>query len=485
MAEGRDNAVNPPPNPSAPQGGETVIDIEADLQIEKLRLEVESLRHKLFHRNDWMEWMKAASGPVAVLGLVISTILAALQMGAAREAGLEDRFQREVAHLGSSSTSERLTGVAGLSLILGDGLQAKRHREAVSFLVNELSVEQDTTVRGAMVDAIAQLDPKKPSQSALAEEALQLLIARNRGLNRMHEFSAEELLPQGAEKSQQLGPLLDTGNLIARLIREGASSGDLSGIACIGCDFSGSKHQRPADFGGSVLANADFSKAYLEGANFLDSVLLRTKFVGADLQDANLGEDLMVLRRKLIGQSAQLLSQSSHSLNPPSAPPGEIFPDFRCANLQGAHFDGRTLLGVYLGGNWEVESADFSGANVDGTDLTSFAILYADERAKNIVDFSSSVPFSGFRFATLYRSALTLDGKTEFPFSIITTDSQWYVGDLHSSTISSLGYLADRLHSSKNVDRAKLAPRFREYLSIEASGTTTSPVDCSPVAAPQ
>jgi hypothetical protein len=150
-----------------PQPAGSPTDDEEALSPEKLRLEVESLRRELSVRNNWMEWMKAASGPVAVLGLIVSTIITSLQMGAAREAGLEDRFQKQVAHLGASSPTEKLTGVAGLSFILGDRTEAKRHQEAVSFLVNALTVEPDATVRERSWMSLARLIPKSGTRLTL------------------------------------------------------------------------------------------------------------------------------------------------------------------------------------------------------------------------------------------------------------------------------------------------------------------------------
>jgi uncharacterized protein YjbI with pentapeptide repeats len=293
----------------------------------------------------------------------------------------------------------------------------------------------------------------------------------------MHQFSTAELAPDGAEASQQLGPILDTGNLIARLVRHGASSNDLSGIACLGCDFSGSRHPRGVNFSDSVLANADFSHADLAGANFLDAALQRVKFVGANLQGASFGEEAAPHQRRLTRETAELLSQSSNSPNPPAFPPGGIFPNFKCSDLQRANFENRTLLGIYMGGIWTTESADFSGANLDGTDLRSFAILYADENAKNIVDFSASVPFSSMQ-STLFGSGLRQDGKTEFPFSVITTEPQWHL-NRGSSKVSLLDDLAYTIASGKNANEAKLAPEFKEYLTNNPSGWTVAPTDCS------
>jgi uncharacterized protein YjbI with pentapeptide repeats len=462
---------------SVPQSAEAPTGHEEALSPEQLRLEVESLRRDLSRRNTLMEWMKAASGPVAVLGLIISTIITSLQMGAAREAGLEDRFQKQVTHLGSSSATEKLTGVAGLSFILGDRTEAKRHREAVSFLVNALAVETDATVRGAIVEVIGQLDARNPDQAAVASDALQLLISRNRQMTRLHHFSAEELAPNGAEASQQLGTIVDTGNLIARLIRQGASPKDLSEIACLGCDFSGSKYPRGVSFSGAVLANANFSGANLAGANFLNASLQRVKFVGANLQDANFGEDPVPHQRRLTRETAELLSQSSQSPNPPAFPPGGIFANFKCANLQNANFDGRTLLGLYKGGVWPSESVDFSGAKLDGADLRSFAILYADENAKNIVDFSASVPFSSMR-STLFGSATNPNSQTALLYSVVTTDAEWRF-DRHSPKASLLDDLAYTLLSSKNLNEAKLAPEFKDYLNTNHFDWTVAPTDCS------
>jgi hypothetical protein len=209
----------------------------------------------------------------------------------------------------------------------------------------------------------------------------------------------------------------------------------------------------------------------------MNASLLRTKFVVANLQNANFGEDPEPLHRKLARETAELLSQSLSSPNPPSTPPGRIFPNFKCANLQGASFDGRTLLGIYLGGNWMTEAVDFSGAKLDGTDLRSFAILYADQNAKTIVDFVASVPFSSMS-GTLFSSGVGPDGKTTFPFSVVTTDPAWHF-DVHSPRVRALDDLAFTISMSKDANEAKLSPGFKEYLTLNPSGWNVGPTDCS------
>ena len=345
--------------------------VETRRKVQKLGLELKTLRYGAV-----LETAKAISGPVAVVGLIVSLLIGQEQLRIANEARLEDRFQKEVAHLGSDSSGERLTGVAGLNLILADPLEWRRHREAVSNLVNALAVEEDAVVRGALVDALAQLDPKNPKQVPLVALALDLLVDRNRVLTALHEFSAEELTQEGIEQSASLGPIVASGKVLADLIRKGARKKDMAKIACMACDFSGpAVDLSDANLSGSILANANFSGVNLERANLTDATLTGTHFVAADLSWALLGESLATSSRydRLQYRSAVVELDKG------------LFPDFKLAKLRDAKFGTRVLFGRALlrKKNWLGETVDdggahFEEADLEGADLTTFQVLILD-----------------------------------------------------------------------------------------------------------
>jgi uncharacterized protein YjbI with pentapeptide repeats len=367
---------------------------EADLRAEKLRLEVQSLQQKLSHRINWLDIIKAASGPVAVLGLIASTILGVLQIGTAREAGLEDRYQKEIAHLGASSASERLTGVTGLSRILADKAEAKRHREAVEFLVNALTVEQEPVIRGAIAEAIGSIDTKNLAETPIAGDAARLLVSRNRTLSRLHNFSYEELTTEGADASKAMGPLQDSGKLIAQLVRKGVPLRDLAGISCISCDFSGASFVTGTDFSNAVLAQADFSGAELRGSDFSDAVLVGTNFSRARLENAKLGESNAPTARDshFSGAIAWLLNADIPLYS------NEILPNFSCAHMSGANLAGRPLLVLhgYSFSSGLPNFARFDQADLSGLILNPIIIQALDNDSPQADEAIDKIYSGGF-----------------------------------------------------------------------------------------
>jgi hypothetical protein len=99
---------------------------EAELRCGKLELEAQLLRRQTGARFFWLEVAKAITGPVALLGLMVTIFIGTTQLRQAQRARDDDRFDRAVARLASPRTTERVAGVVGLQLFLGPD-QRDRH----------------------------------------------------------------------------------------------------------------------------------------------------------------------------------------------------------------------------------------------------------------------------------------------------------------------------------------------------------------------
>ena len=455
---------------------------EEQLKLEKLHLEVESLRHQLSNSTDWLEWVKAASGPVAVLGLILSAVLGAWQIRIATESRLEDRYQKQIAHLGSTSASERLTGIAGLSSFIFDPFEKDRHQECIGFLVNALAVEQDANLRGAIMDVIGRLDPSNRDQAVLATKALELLVARNRVVTRLHIFSVEELTAEGADNSPALGAVQDSGKLISLLMRKGIRSKDLSGIACIGCDLSNTKGLDDTDFSRAVLANANFTGSELRQADFSDSILSGARFRSADLHGAKLGENFRLRthsdRNEKMADNIAHLIRRFNFFNPLG-----VFPDFSCADLSDANLRGRPLFALqeFSKGGRTLTSANFDSADLARTNLDSFNFYYLNtDSNRKPEDILDDIPWeAGATCRVLSPSGIEKSG-----FFSCQVVGAYQANFSSAKDAEKFDGFARQVVRAKNVDKAVLDPAI-EFLRKRANppvvGTETSSTNCETI----
>jgi uncharacterized protein YjbI with pentapeptide repeats len=349
--------VNPPPDP------------EARFRLEKLELEIAALRRQI----KIPELVRVLTGPVAVIGVVVTVILGSLQLHQANQSRDDERFDKAISRLAAANPAERLSGIAGVELYL-DPQQKTRHRPALRFLVGALAVEPDPTVRGQIIDTLGSLKVPKISQADL-DDTLEHLRNRNRDLYaQLQAAYLEKLrrdgglkLPQNAfdethilpNSEAQFGPLRATALAIVTLIRHGARTKDLSGIYCVDCDFTGIDWEminpnfaKVADFAdadpASVLdlSGVDFDRALLKRANLIGVNLRGASFDGADLLMAKFaGADLS--GAKLTDFQSRLYPLEQMQLS------GDLLlslPDFTCANLSHADFTKSILFAIYSSG---------------------------------------------------------------------------------------------------------------------------------------
>jgi uncharacterized protein YjbI with pentapeptide repeats len=303
------------------------------LETEKLGLEKRLLERQLSIQGVLMGWLQAAAVPVALLGaiLVFWVGFGQLRQGAETEAA--DRFDKTLTRLASKRPDERMTGVSGLQLFLRDRNQLLQ-KQALEFLINGLSLETDTRVRGAILDVIADLSPGSPSQDAL-DDGLRIAVERDRTLTKSIVDASQQRIVQqqrrtlthlkiagvdpnasddeiaasviAALTTDQYLALLDVDPnpfsqlnssenvqlsglrvAIQTLVAHGATGHDFKQINCEDCDFSASKSLDGAVFDEAYLAGAKFTRVSLRGASFQNADLGGTNFFGADLTKADL-----------------------------------------------------------------------------------------------------------------------------------------------------------------------------------------------------
>jgi hypothetical protein len=150
---------------------------ESEARILKLEAERKILLEQLSKDYQIREWLKSGATAVAFLGLLITAWSASLQLGDSRRARFDERFEQAVKSLAGDRTAERLGGVSALNGFLNAG--SSRQNDALSALVNGLSIESDPVIRASIIDVFAQIKIGSVNQSAI-DTALRSLVNRDR-----------------------------------------------------------------------------------------------------------------------------------------------------------------------------------------------------------------------------------------------------------------------------------------------------------------
>lgn len=339
------------------------------LECEKLALEKQLLQRQLSVQGLLMAWVQAAAVPVALLGAILAFFVGFGQLRQSEDNQVADRFDKALTRLASRRPEERMTGVSGLELFLSNS-NASLQKQALQFLVNGLSVEQDTRVRGAILNVLTEL-PGRPSQAAL-NAALRTAVERNRSLTKSivdnwprriaqrkretlakfeitgldldrigDEIPAHVLAALTTEQylalldsehgrftsldAREYVPLIGLRTAIETLVARGATTLDFKDIYCEECNFTRAKSLDRAIFDGAYIANANFAHISLRGASFRDADLGGTSFFGADLTNAD-------LRTGRLQRGFAIRGDWEH------------LPLLECTKLRGANLSGQPLL---------------------------------------------------------------------------------------------------------------------------------------------
>jgi uncharacterized protein YjbI with pentapeptide repeats len=346
------------------------------LEIKKLELEKRLLERQLSPRGTLLSWLQAASVPVALLGATLAFFVGYGQLNQGAESHAGDLLDKDLTRLSSAQPMEQMTGVAGLRLFV-EGSDAPLQREALDFLVNQLSVEDNVEVRDAILNILYDLRGTNVSQDTL-NEVLRTVVERDRALTAnlvstmgkseaerdvqilskfkiagfdpkdvtdhiplrfLASLNAAQFLmliaaehdPFHEQATADELPLYSLSLAIKPLLARGAIASDYNSIFCEGCDFTAAKSLKGADFHNAFLMGAIFWHASLSGASFRNADLDGANFFGADLSGADLSND-------------------DPQIHQASFDEDEVFlpPSLDCSNLAGADLSGLPLMSVEM-----------------------------------------------------------------------------------------------------------------------------------------
>jgi hypothetical protein len=113
----------PPAVPASAQQDLQQIEAEARIQKlglehEKLQLEKRTLLRQLSFQGIALEWLKASTVPVALVGVFVTFYVGIGQLRLAQESRNSERFESAVTRLSNTRATERFAGVAGLRLFV-------------------------------------------------------------------------------------------------------------------------------------------------------------------------------------------------------------------------------------------------------------------------------------------------------------------------------------------------------------------------------
>lgn len=324
----------------------------------------------------WLEWLKAASVPIAILSVFVTGFLGMSQLNHAVQTRIDERLDKAATRLASDKEAERISGVAGLRLLISETRpDPGRQGAALQFLINALAMESSPIVQSTIFDALRTIKSGDVSQAVL-DGGLATAIERNRNLTATIASAIEGLREQrwrerlsqttGRDFAGMDGPLqageIDSVPLeayretlspptdftaalaldqrtrlqglakaVAMLTRSGGQAVNYSAIYCEDCDLSQARLDG-ADFRDAFLKNATFAHAHLAGANFRNADLGGTGFFGADMSKSDLTWTL----------SAP--SSALHKNVARHAGDDERLPILECTDLRGADLTGRPLV---------------------------------------------------------------------------------------------------------------------------------------------
>jgi uncharacterized protein YjbI with pentapeptide repeats len=423
-----------------------------------------------------IEWLRAAAGLAAILGLFATVIYNSTQIAQLTASRDDERFDKAVTRLTSSNPTERLTGIVGLRLFLTPHYQSK-HEAALLFLADAVAIEKEPTVRSAILHVFASLaqydiDPQIKNHVLIVElERNRSILAnlRSQSEAKLREnptqlsMKEDDEIGLGNLTPESLETLQATATAIASLVRSGAFAQDFSMIYCVACVFS--TNDRPvnlsnAKFDGSYLREAKFNRAILENASFHAADLIQTNFTGAILRKAKLTDG--PFRNSPVYPPTKAIPAQERG----TAASGPIF---ECADLTEADFRGAMLFGFY----WTIPSLStayfprFSGANLSHAKMESFAFYMAvpptvearseEDPPGDVFPITSKVVSS--------RGVVEDQTKTQYRIVVYYVDKDFKFSEPISVYLSPSVYQAlSSLNSAVNLGDADIPEGLRTFI---------------------
>ena len=457
---------------------ESLAQEEAQARIEKLHAELDSIRFQHSARYQSRENIKVVSAfgglitaVVGILALFFSVYQGLNQLETNANIRIEERISQSYARLAGERIAERLSGISSLKQFLNQpDSKARRHQEILLALSHSLVVEDNPRVRGAIVEAISNLDAnvvKKESRSAV----IKTLANLSRAL--IAEVSLYENYPKEAtynhrnlqkNKELNIGILSSVGHAIAGLVQIGTSAEDLSGVFCEECDFT-AVNLSGVNFDRAFLRRAIFDTANLSNSSFDRAVLQDTSFIQAKMRGAKI--TVLPLRDRSD-------EYSDSSLAWKRIPDGRFFSiagaDFSCADLREADFTGTVIFGAASSGSAFMSHFIFTNlnrANLIGANLSAVSIIYGND---------SSSESDSIRSYINYPSGMHAVHGEGF-YEIAELDSNATLNPENRS-IYRFDVIGDSFLES-NWEQAKLPKAFQDYLVKHPPEKRNGPFDQS------
>jgi uncharacterized protein YjbI with pentapeptide repeats len=376
-------------------GGSTpgfVPEVKAGPETEKLKLEIEALH---FKRSFWGRVFEILQG----LGPVIAILALAYTVIAGIQQQQQQRLEQAYTRLGSQLSSERASGVAQLSALLGkDG--GERDREVLTALVYELGLDASPEVRSSILNVFENLKGKaeKSAIDAALQSTAKLQRAKIRSSHlypfelatlREEERGSFSYFPitvgdnsqpsrrQQSSESQRaiFENLFDLSRVLRYLLKAGGEVNDLSGIFCPGCDFSAfERNFDNANFEEAILVDTVWQFVKLEHAHFDRALLERADFTGAHLRGATFGQNQLDHNRRKFVEVSPYVDDADLGPHENAALTNTINEDnakFPCSDLQDASFKHFAIMARTddpMPNDYGL-SVYFLGANVQGADF--------------------------------------------------------------------------------------------------------------------
>jgi uncharacterized protein YjbI with pentapeptide repeats len=333
------------------------------LDVQKAKVELRKLEQEA-KPEPW--WLSLAKNVVAIGGILTVAATAygiwdsynktIVDRERTRAADQRTRFEDAIKRLESTSTISKLVGISVLSGYLTtdssspDGRAV--HRQILFTLAGLMATEHDYQIQVAVTDLISAVPPNGPIDKADWVYFQEMLISQNRALVGKGNLFSRRQMRRGAVLSDDEKAARTVGNLIAIVGRKGGIPTDLKfrDIYCVECDFHGITFPPGIDFTGAVLDRANFSGTIMKEAIFDNAELLGTTFVEAQLPGARFRSletkaptsDDPKRTNSLLGRTVYLdhAAEQLREYARISIP----MPNFSCANLENANFDGHALF---------------------------------------------------------------------------------------------------------------------------------------------
>ncbi len=442
----------------------------------KQQLETQKLEYDLGSGRR-LEWIKAFGPYFTGLGLFVTLGLGISQLRQSQQSREDERFERAVTRLASQQTAERLTGIAGLQQFLTSS-DSQRQESTLTFIVNAAVIEENQTVRTALLDVLDRLVGYSMQKSAL-DSAIVTARDRNRAILKrltdgyLNSLNFGEKWPTGAGFSEvPIGnpddrtrqSLEASASAIAALIRAGAYVQDLSQTYCVECVFS--SKEKPArlqsvNFDASFLRRARFDNAQLTGASFRNAALIGTFFNSANLAGALLTADIPATPWQQFSAMSSGTTMALYGAN------------FSCANLNSADFSGRaTFIILYNNPVYGVFGDSFGESNLSGAKFDNIQMIVGFPR--RVIDDAGGAEKLNFRkvFAVVTGQwsgpsdpVPSIKGADDYYLYTFTTGESFRIeDDLDLKSYWDLILQLRNLNGARNFDRAILPKGLRDFI---------------------